>query len=427
MTTTGNLEQKLEVCRLVERDESLRKIADSFVMGLFTVSDFYRSRRQLTDFVPQNLQLRYDLDFVYNTDETDLIWKCLPKASLASMTEKTASGFKSCKERMTLLCFANATGSDRLQLLLVGKSQRPRTIIGILNDRRYFFRWYDEIFIPHVKKYQKTKRLVLFFPPNTSSLIQPMDQAVIQSLKKRYRKELLRRIIFSKPDGSDLASQLKSINLKDCCYMPAQVWESISGNTLRVLWNKLLGYNEDCMMTRPRILPWLSAVFYYAANFTKIQEIIGCFEKEESAAVKIVCEIMQKESLRCDLNFLVPKNPGSNVDIPTVIEMFQKFKLSWDEVEQWLGDDYTPLFEALTDDEVLEAVEKDEDEDGDESDMSDKPNERLCHSEAYSSFKFGLKWMEQQKEFSAAQLMVVRHSRCRCTEEAIFVKTESYC
>ncbi|KRX71806.1 hypothetical protein T06_502 [Trichinella sp. T6] len=60
-------------------------------------------------------------------------------------------------------------------------------------------------------------------------------------------------------------------------------------------------------------------------------------------------------------NFLVPKNPGSNVDIPTVIEMFQKFKLSRDEVEQWLGDYDTPLFEALTEDEILEAVEKDED------------------------------------------------------------------
>ncbi|KRY49856.1 hypothetical protein T03_11137 [Trichinella britovi] len=86
-----SLEQKLDVCRLVERGESLKKID----VGLSTVSDFYRSRRQLTDFVLQNLQLRYDLDFVHNTDETGLIWKCLPKISLASMTKKTASGFKS--------------------------------------------------------------------------------------------------------------------------------------------------------------------------------------------------------------------------------------------------------------------------------------------------------------------------------------------
>ncbi|XP_003367608.1 tigger transposable element-derived protein 7 [Trichinella spiralis] len=99
-----------------------------------------------------------------------------------------------------------------------------------------FFHWCDEIFILHVKEYQKTKRSA-----------KPMDQTVIQSLKKRYRKELLRGIVLSEPDGGDLASQLKSINLKDYCYMIAQVWESISGNTLRVSWNKLLGYNEECV------------------------------------------------------------------------------------------------------------------------------------------------------------------------------------
>ncbi|KRZ72713.1 Jerky -like protein-like [Trichinella papuae] len=67
----------------------------------------------------------YDLDFVYNADETGLVWKCLPKTSLVSMTEKTASGFKSFMEKVTLLCCANATGNDRLPLLLVGKSKRP--------------------------------------------------------------------------------------------------------------------------------------------------------------------------------------------------------------------------------------------------------------------------------------------------------------
>ncbi|KRX15992.1 Jerky -like protein-like [Trichinella nelsoni] len=185
-----SLEQKLEVCRLVERGESLRKIAESFGVGLFTVSDIYRSRRQLTDFVShmdtssscssrklmkkasnsaldsaiymwflqkraldepisgsilqeklgidnfvassgwlRNLKSRhgirelkihgeklsadskraekfkctlndlinkerYSLDFVFNADETDLIWKCLPNTSLVSMIENNANGFK---------------------------------------------------------------------------------------------------------------------------------------------------------------------------------------------------------------------------------------------------------------------------------------------------------------------------------------------
>ncbi|KRZ16382.1 Jerky -like protein-like [Trichinella zimbabwensis] len=114
----------------------------------------------------------YDLDFVYSADETHLVWKFLPKRSLVSMTEKTAGGFKLCKERVTVLCCANATGSDRLPLLLVGKSKRPRSMIGVqklpvVYDHQLkawmtgdiFCRWYDETFIPHVEEYQqKTKR-----------------------------------------------------------------------------------------------------------------------------------------------------------------------------------------------------------------------------------------------------------------------------
>ncbi|KRY80398.1 hypothetical protein T4D_17157 [Trichinella pseudospiralis] len=46
-----NLEQKLEVCRLVESGESSRRIAESFGECLFTISDIYRSRRQLINLV----------------------------------------------------------------------------------------------------------------------------------------------------------------------------------------------------------------------------------------------------------------------------------------------------------------------------------------------------------------------------------------
>ncbi|KRZ15219.1 hypothetical protein T11_6791 [Trichinella zimbabwensis] len=99
------------------------------------------------------------------------------------------------------------------------------------------------------------------------------SQTVIQSLKKRYRKQLLRRIVLSEADGVDLN------------------W--ISRSTLRASWNKLLGYNKKCV----------------------------------------------NQSIDCD------------DDCTTVIEMFEKFKLSWNEIEQWLADDDTPLFETLTDDE----------------------------------------------------------------------------
>ncbi|KRY83591.1 hypothetical protein T4D_12537 [Trichinella pseudospiralis] len=50
-------------------------------------------------------------------------------------------------------------------------------------------------------------------------------------------------------------------------------------------------------------------------------------------------------------------------------------------------------------------MEKDEKED---IDKSDKANEELSHSKAYSCFKIGL---EQQKEFSTTELMLTRHIR----------------
>lgn len=35
----------------------------------------------------------------------------------------------------------------------------------------------------------------MFLPPNTTSLFQPMDQGVLEALKRRYRKALLQKIL----------------------------------------------------------------------------------------------------------------------------------------------------------------------------------------------------------------------------------------
>ncbi|KRY83800.1 hypothetical protein T4D_11607 [Trichinella pseudospiralis] len=75
-------------------------------------------------------------------------------------------------------------------------------------------------------------------------------------------------------------------------------------------------------------------------------------------------------------------------DCTIVIEVFKKFKLSWNKVEH------------------TQSNGKDENED---VDVSDKPDKDVSHLEAYFCSEVGLKWMKQQKEFSATQLM--RHIR----------------
>ncbi|KRZ04406.1 hypothetical protein T11_11621 [Trichinella zimbabwensis] len=77
---------------------------------------------------------------------------------------------------------------DRLQLLLVGKSKCPPAMIAVQK-------------LPVVYDYQ----------PNAW----PMYHTIIQSLKKRYRNELLRRMILSDADGDDLdkVEQLLAVDI----------------------------------------------------------------------------------------------------------------------------------------------------------------------------------------------------------------------
>ena len=53
---------------------------------------------------------------IYNADETDLYWRCVPTRTLAGGEEKSAFGFKINKERLILLLCANASGDHCCKL-----------------------------------------------------------------------------------------------------------------------------------------------------------------------------------------------------------------------------------------------------------------------------------------------------------------------
>jgi len=57
----------------------------------------------------------------------------------------------------------------------------------------------------------------MFFPPNVTSLIQPMDQGVIKKFKRIYRKQMLRRLLLN--EGTEESETvLDWFERQDECY-----------------------------------------------------------------------------------------------------------------------------------------------------------------------------------------------------------------
>ncbi|XP_066977814.1 tigger transposable element-derived protein 1-like [Macrobrachium rosenbergii] len=157
----------------------------------------------------------YKPEQVFNMDETGLFWKRMPSRTFLFKEEAKASGFKAFKDHVTLVMCGNAAGF-LLKPGLIYKSKNPR---ALKNKNKNLLPVYWQCFIPQVSKYLLEKGLpfkilllldnagghatdlshegiqVEFLPPNTTSLIQPMDQGVIRVFKALYTKNTLADLV----------------------------------------------------------------------------------------------------------------------------------------------------------------------------------------------------------------------------------------
>lgn len=223
----------------------------------------------------------YKLENIYNADESGLNHRAMPKRTLVLGEEKVAVGGKVSKERITIMCCANATGSHKIKILAIGKSKQPRCFpkngkLPVHYDyskkawmtTAIFVKWYDTIFIPEVKAHQKkinsfgdvlllldnapthpnAENLdredgafkVQFLPPNVTSVIQPMDQNVIASLKVRYRKHLRDQIVRDDTNDLHVSEFIKKFQLKDALYLLEKSWSEVTQKSLAAAWRPIL-------------------------------------------------------------------------------------------------------------------------------------------------------------------------------------------
>ena len=79
----------------------------------------------------------------------------------------------------------------------------------------------------------------VYLPPNETTLIQPMDQGIIQNFKHFFRSSLLRKMVNSELDI--LAFQDK-YTLRDAIYNIALSWKDVTAKTIRNCWKTAVAH-----------------------------------------------------------------------------------------------------------------------------------------------------------------------------------------
>ncbi|XP_053545444.1 tigger transposable element-derived protein 4-like [Bombina bombina] len=198
---------------------------------------------------------------IYNGDETGLFFRLLPSKTLAVKREKCTGG-KLSKERLTVFLCGNMDG--RLEKpLVIGKAAKPRCFKNIdttqlpviwrankkawmtaelmsewlkIFDRKMKREGHKVILFldnatchPHLKL---SNVKLAWFPANTTSVTQPMDQGVIYTMKTHYRKLLLQSLVANISTTQNVHQLVKSITVLDAVNWISMAWKSISADTI---------------------------------------------------------------------------------------------------------------------------------------------------------------------------------------------------
>lgn len=201
----------------------------------------------------------YEPKNIANADESALFFRGIPTKSF-SLKGQNCAGGKMSKERISILLCVFADGTIE-KPLVIGKAQKPRCFKQIdtnllpvhwyankkawmttiimqdwlikLNDRMKLQKRNILLFLdnatshPHI---ELSNVKLIFFPAQTTSILQPLDQGVIQAAKLNYRKRVMTRLCRMIDEVQNASELCKSINVLDAVQWLGQAVKSVTKN-----------------------------------------------------------------------------------------------------------------------------------------------------------------------------------------------------
>lgn len=220
------------------------------------------------------------LDDVWNADETSFFYACVPDRGLA---RSARPGVKQSRTRLTLCLAVNATGSERLPSLFIGKFFKPR----FFNKKtagehgfQYFFNksaWMTgEIFAAWLHSWNSElrikKRTVLllldnfsghkirssslsnikieFFAPNLTAHVQPCDAGIIRAFKAYFRRLTILRTIDKLMTGK-AEKDMFAIDQLTAMNLAMLAWNQVKDDTIENCWSHTQILPEDDTQVGP--------------------------------------------------------------------------------------------------------------------------------------------------------------------------------
>ena len=240
---------------------------------------------------------------VLNADQTGLYYRRVPSTTICTKDRQDVlKGTKQMKdkERITIMVCSSSEGT-KLPLAFIGTSKKPQCFEGrkkvenyTNNSKAWFTKdttawWFKTVFVPfYMKKYYYNKVRndcgnkvpcaivildgcsahndiqsylnmnnmdfihIIYLPPNVTSKYQPMDQGVISWMKKGYKYNMIKKILFIVENtdtfmkaintrrgcGYDGFDQGCKPHIYDAIELMNYVWDKIGEDSIKKCWEK---------------------------------------------------------------------------------------------------------------------------------------------------------------------------------------------